>query len=82
MVLRVTRNVRVFPGIFELPTVQADIMASNLDTVTALFRKGRADAEAFQQLGAEEQARAFDRGDGRCRGCGERGAVWVRAPSA
>ena len=38
VVLRVTRNVRIFPGIFELPAVAAEVMHNNLSQLTALFR--------------------------------------------
>lgn len=66
MVFRITRDVRVFPGVFDLPAVDSMSMQRSLGAVSAVFKKSREAAQAFLTMDAEEKSRAFDRGDGRC----------------
>ena len=70
-VFRLTRHVRIFPGVYELPVVQASAMSHSLQAVSALFQRQKQAAKEFLALSGEEKSWIWDRGYGKCCICGK-----------
>lgn len=72
-IFRVTRDVRIFPGVYELPSIDRGVLMNNLSAVSSVFRKQREAARQFLESDQATMDKAFDRGDGKCSVC----AKWI-----